>query len=208
MHGMELHIAVPDEALGGGCAANAGGVFGGPAHHADPHVDRDSGGRASDVGSATIPIDSERPRGTFGLNHVLLGKGDEREWDSWRERSRAQAQSKRRIISRIILIGYGLMLAAFAGVVFFASQIVGILSAPAAESPAYYVCPEGGPVHKRGCAYVDWSRTDLIRLPGPEASGRPLCEHCATAAKHKASTQSRLPVQAETGPPRIRTAAR
>lgn len=70
-----------------------------------------------------------------------------------------------------------------------------------AESPlapvTYFVCPEGGPAHVRGCPYVNWNRTDLIKLPGRRAAEKSgFCEECLRGEQPQrtASAQFRQPV--------------
>ena len=72
---------------------------------------------------------------------------------------------------------------------------VGLTHAQSPLAPVvYFATPEGGPAHIRGCPYVNWSRKDLIRLPGRRAAEKQgLCEECLSDTR-QASTRSRLPV--------------
>lgn len=95
-----------------------------------------------------------------------------------------------------------LMVLGLAGVLFAGAKLAVIPPAPA----SYYALPEGGPAHAWGCKWVDWTRTDLLRLAGPSAAKkRGLCEACIKGGSipSTSSTQSRSPARAETA--RLRT---
>jgi len=71
---------------------------------------------------------------------------------------------------------------------------VGLTSGASPMAPQYFTVPEGGTAHVRGCPYVNWNRTDLIRLPGRKAAEKcGLCEACLKGETRTASTRSRLP---------------
>jgi hypothetical protein len=66
-----------------------------------------------------------------------------------------------RIYSRTLL-AIGL-----AGVLFASGRVafIGLTHGASPLAIEYFASPDGGPAHVRKCPYVDWNRTDLIRLP-------------------------------------------